>query len=431
MGKNGNGVTASQGTEPKEEMPLTVVVGSSGSGKTTFLEDVQKINRCCYVKQYHTLRPYIEVRVVPNFDPGRLPFWPLYAEKQLEDGERNPSYNPKVCVGGTMAGQFHAGLSGGQRKMMLFELIKQRTDASSGLLIALDEPFAGVTDDFVPFIVAELREMRKKHNLLLVTNDHVKTLTAMADSTITVSAIDRAKVSVDGVAYAREVALHAVANGKQYAHAAGMQDLKFFLRTELINPDVKGVVGFTVFAMGMFAMSFFNSAAGSEALVVVALQIIQFFSINPYLIGLVDWRNTMVEEAQALMHFSVEMNRALKSIIALSLLLAITAAAFGLLQSAVDSLSAAKYWAYMFFDLASLTLPFVCFGLYSSLPLQVVQILSSFPFLLMIFLSTTFSPGAGVPGVKYLRYCFARYYFWCDLPGVKDSHSFCSKRSGS
>jgi len=45
-------------------MPLTVVVGSSGSGKTTFLEDVQKLNRCCYVKQYHTLRPYIEVRSV-------------------------------------------------------------------------------------------------------------------------------------------------------------------------------------------------------------------------------------------------------------------------------------------------------------------------------------------------------------------------------
>jgi len=324
-----------------------------------------------------------------------------------------------------MAGQFHAGLSGGQRKMMLFELIKQRTDGSSGLLIALDEPFAGVTDDFVPFIVAELREMRKKHNLLLVTNDHVKTLTAMADSTITVSAINRAMVSVDGAAYDREVALHAVANGKQYEHAAGMQDLKFFLRTELINPDVKGVVGFTVFAMGMFAMSFWNSQPGMEALVVVALSMICFFSINPYLIGLVDWRNTMIEEAQALMHFSVEMNRALKSTIALSLLVAVTVTAYGLLQACVDSLGAFKYWAYLFFDLASLTLPFVCFGLYSSLPLQVAQILASLPFLLMIFLSTTFSPGAGVEGIKYLRYCFARYYFWCDLPGVKDSMEGC------
>ena len=66
-------------------------------------------------------------------------------------------------------------------------------------------------------------------------------------------------------------------------------------------------------------------------------------------------------------------------------------------------------------DGTSLTLPFICFGLYSSLPLQVVQILASFPFLLMIFFSTTFSPGAGVAGVKSLRYLFSRFYFWCAL----------------
>ena len=38
--------------------------------------------------------------------------------------------------------------------------------------------------------------MRAKHNVLLVTNDHVSTLTGMADNTITVSALDRAKVKV-------------------------------------------------------------------------------------------------------------------------------------------------------------------------------------------------------------------------------------------
>jgi len=70
----------------------------------------------------------------------------------------------------------------------------------------------------------------------------------------------------------------------------------------------------------------------------------------------------------------------------------------------------------MLFDSASLTLPFICFGLYSSLPLQAVQIISSQPFLLMIFFSTTFSPGAGVEGIKALRYLFTRFYFWCALP---------------
>ncbi len=42
------------------------------------------------------------------------------------------------------------------------------------LLIVLDKPFVGVTEDSIPFIVAQLKEMRKEHNMLLVTNDHVK-----------------------------------------------------------------------------------------------------------------------------------------------------------------------------------------------------------------------------------------------------------------
>ena len=96
-----------------------------------------------------------------------------------------------------MAGNFTAGLSGGQRKLLLFELIYQRTADQSKLLIALDEPFAGVTDDFVPFIVERLNEMRKKHNIMLVTSDHVDTLTKMADNTITVSALDRTIVKVN------------------------------------------------------------------------------------------------------------------------------------------------------------------------------------------------------------------------------------------
>ena len=58
-------------------------------------------------------------------------------------------------------------------------------------------------------------------------------------------------------------------------------------------------------------------------------------------------------------------------------------------------------------------------GLYSLLPLQIVQILASLPFLFMIFFSTTFSPGAGVEVIREFRYLFARFYWWCDLPTVK------------
>ena len=43
----------------------------------------------------------------------------------------------------------------------------------------------------------------------------------------------------------------------------------------------------------------------------------------------------------------------------------------------------------------------------------------------MIFFSTTFSPGAGVEGIKALRYLFARFYLWCRIPGVKEEMEGC------
>ena len=89
---------------------------------------------------------------IPNFDPTQLPFWDIYEREKTA---------ATIQVGGTLGGEFTAGLSGGQRKLLLFELIYQRT-ISSELhpppddkikeknsqpgqlqLIVLDEPFAG------------------------------------------------------------------------------------------------------------------------------------------------------------------------------------------------------------------------------------------------------------------------------------------------
>lgn len=168
-----------------------------------------------------------------------------------------------------------------------------------------------------------------------------------------------------------------------------------------------------------------NSQPGSEALVLVALQIISYFSINPYLISLCDWRNFMTEEAEALMHSSVEMNKALKSFLVLALLLMISFVAFGALQLCIDTLSAYELWISLLFDSASLTLPLICLGLYSTIPLQMVQTLGSMPFLFMVFFSTTFSPGAGVKGLKNMRYLFARYYLWCRVPGYENLMEGC------
>jgi hypothetical protein len=175
----------------------------------------------------------------------------------------------------------------------------------------------------------------------------------------------------------------------------------------------------------MFTLTYWNSGPGSEALVIVAIQIICFFAVNPFLIALPDWRNTVREEAEALMHFSVEKNMFLKSAVTTALIVLISLVAFGCLQLVIDSLGGFEMWVSMLFDSASLTLPFICFGLYTSLPLQIVQILASMPFLCMIFFSTTFSPGAGIDGVKALRFLFARFYLWCRIPGIQESMEGC------
>ena len=406
--------------------------GSSGSGKTTFLNHVHDLHKCTYIRQYHSLRPYIPVRKIPDFDPTQLPYWNLYSQKTLEGSDaKNVSYNPDVKIGGAMAGEFVAGLSGGQRKMMAFELVRQRTSAQSDLLIVLDEPFAGVTDDFVPFITERLAEMARKHNLVLVTNDHIDVLTKMADSTITVSAIDRSKVLVNGKAHERELVLHALAKGVGYEHPIGSRDLKFFAMTELVtSPQIHISLGFTVFSMALFLLTFWDSQ-GPESLVLVAIQIIAFFAVNPFLIGLTDWRNIIAEEAEALMHSSVQSMLALKTIVSLSLIMVIITAAWGCLVAVLDTsvTNDVEMWVAMLFDLASLTLPFICFGLYSKLPLQIVQTVASMPFLFMIFFSSTFSPGAGVEGLKALRFLFSRFYLWCRLPGVKDMLEDCPAKS--
>ena len=44
------------------------------------------------------------------------------------------------------------------------------------------------------------------------------------------------------------------------------------------------------------------------------------FSVNPYLLALVDWRNAMNEEAAALVHASKGMNKALKTVLTISII---------------------------------------------------------------------------------------------------------------
>ena len=369
------------------------------------------------------MRPYIPVTKIPNFDPTRLPYWDIYVKEGTDS---------TIKVGGTMAGEFTAGLSGGQRKLLLFELICQRTADQSDLLIALDEPFAGVTDDFVPFIVDRLNEMRQRHNIVLVTNDHVETLTEMADNTITVSALDRSVVKVNEMeGVDRQKAIFALSIGDDFDFKATDQDLKFFLDVEFFsNQALLGIAVFSVFCFGLFVVAFWDSNQDQAPLVLVAGGLIAYFCVNPYLLSLVEWRNAMDEEAEALMHSSRSMNRALKTLVTIVIILILSFAEYGVVNAVIDGLSNIKFWVGMFADSGSMTFALICLGIYTRLDFQSVQIFGTLPFLLMIFLSTTFSPGSGIPVVKELRYLFSRFYLWCLLPDLEDAMEGCPDDEG-
>ena len=356
---------------------------------------------------------------IPNFDPTKLPYWDVYVREKKTD----------IIVGGTIAGQFMAGLSGGQRKLLLFELIFQRTSSQDNLLIVLDEPFAGVTDDFVPFIVQRLNEMRKKHNILLVTNDHVNTLKSMADNTVTVSAIDRTTVHVnDQERVSRDMVLLAMSVGDEYQYNTNSDDLKFFFDVELSKDGgILGVVAYTIVAFGLFLLTFINSQDSSEALVMVAGGLIAFFSINPYLLQLCDWRVYMVEESEALLHSSKGMNKTLKSLLTLALIICISSTEYAIIQVVTpgNALSGIDFYFGVLFDNAALMFPFVLLGLFTNINSQGAEIIGTIPFLFMILFSSSFSPGSGVQGVKILRYMFSRFYLWCMIPEVEGSMEGC------
>ena len=130
---------------------------------------------------------------------------------------------------------------------------------------------------------------------------------------------------------------------------------------------------------------------------------VAFFTANPYFLQLTDWRIFMVEEAEALLHSSKSMNKMLKTFLTLFLLFVITVVQYLCMEAVLGTLTEYYYFFGILFDNLSLLVFILLLGLYTNLPDQAVQIFGAMPFLLMIFFSTTFSPGAGVKGVKELR----------------------------
>jgi len=86
------------------------------------------------------------------------------------------------------------------------------------------------------------------------------------------------------------------------------------------------------------------------------------FAVQPFLVALSDWRNITIAESEALMHNSVQMNLALKSVVTLLLLIATSAIAFGCLNLVTSEFTSVDIWISMLFDGFSLGAPWVCFG---------------------------------------------------------------------
>mmetsp|Transcript_54145 Transcript_54145/g.65147 ORF Transcript_54145/g.65147 Transcript_54145/m.65147 type:complete len:215 (+) Transcript_54145:2-646(+) len=98
---------------------------------------------------------------------------------------------------------------------------------------------------------------------------------------------------------------------------------------------------------------------------------------------------------------------------------------WGCINLVIDGMSDPYILFALHFDTVALIYPMIFVALYSTLPFELVQIIGTTPFLFMIFFSTTFSPGAGVAGIKAVRYLFPRFYLWCELPGVEDDMEDC------
>jgi len=401
-------------------MTLTVVVGSSGSGKTTLLWDIHKRKRCTHLRQHHGMRPYIRVSQIPNFDPAKLPFWDMYDQN--------------ILVGGTVAGKTVTGLSGGQRRLLLFEIIYQRCyKKKEPLLILFDEPFSGVTDDYLEgFVLPRLRLLKYEHNIILVTNDHVNVLKELADSVITVSATDRSTVqcfstsdmimnTIPRIQAIRD--LCRIGESYEYSEASDATDnWTFFWTVEVVtNKLLAGVAVFTVITFGIFVATFWNSATENAATVLIAGGILCYFCLSPYMLSLIDWRNCMLEETQALVHSaSLHRNQSLKTSVTVSVMIFISLVEYVAVNLVVEdgSLRGVRYWVAMLAETFALCFPYIVLGIFTRLSFPTVQMIAGMPFLLLIFFSTTYSPGAGVEGLKSLRYVFARFYFWCMVPSV-------------
>lgn len=245
-----------------------------------------------------------------------------------------------------------------------------------------------MTDDFVPFLTDRLKKLSQQHNVLLVTNDHIEALTNMADNIITVSAIDRTVVQInDEAGIDRNKVILALSVGQTFRYEDSNADLSFFWRIEVTrNKSLRQILRFMVIMFALYILTFWDSPLENAALVLIAGGIIGYFCIQPYLVSLVDWRNRLNEEAEALVHASPMRSRILKMLLTLTAIFLISSAEFLAVNAVTGFANFAhiRFYVAMVGELFSLCLPNLFLSLFTTLPFQTVSIFSGLPFLLVI-----------------------------------------------
>jgi hypothetical protein len=93
-----------------------------------------------------------------------------------------------------------------------------------------------------------------------------------------------------------------------------------------MNSALLSLFLFSFVAYAMFLVSLWESVANNIGLVVIGAQMVVFCTFNPYLMSLVDWRNAIHEESEALIHSSKGMNKFLKMILTLSIMTTVSTA---------------------------------------------------------------------------------------------------------
>jgi hypothetical protein len=402
-------------------MTLTLIVGREGSGKTTFVNDVYTLmnRKCTYLRQKPVVRPYIPVSTIPDFDPTLLPFWKFY--------ERNGTAET-VKVGGTLAGKFTEGLTEGQRSLVLFELICQRANDCSDLLIALDEPFAsGVHEEFVPYIIDRLSQLSKNHNIILVMNERLGAVGCLANNIITLSDSHSKLVRLnDKEDVDCEKLIHAVSMGGNYTSFKSTSALlKLFFNAEVkSNTSIWKIFFFSSLFFSLFILGLWNTDEENDPMLLVVAGTISYVCVVPYLLSLVEWRNAIQQEKDTLLQDTQGTIKSLKLVLILAIVVIVSLLEFGVLNAFIDHLSGAKFWVAILCDNLSIIPMFVCLGLYTHMSFQAVQLIGFLPFFFMVVSGTMLSPGSGVPGLKELRYLYPRFYFWC-MVGSIDSMEGC------